>query len=429
MRAGFRLPTNLSSKSVSQVATICLNVRKRPGDNNHYERKNIDADQQEKMEQTVLWCRYMYLTSRDLDLAEATEDRLEQVSNWMNGLGDNPDENSVEKYKDGINKRNWLESFQGYFASLKGAAKVPVAYVVRDQDAPPAEDEGFGLPTFGADLKTRGRLGGRHYRADNTRVWTVIASKCRGTTAWTIISAYERQENGRAAYRALVAQFMGPDIERVLQSQALTFLNNAVFRGDNRNFTFDKFIGRMRQAFIDLGPEDQCTEARKVRELMKAWQVSYLDHLDPHVLNNPQINQNFEAAVSFLGDQLANKKVKHSPGNNNRTARNLGAMGSGNKQGNKQASARKGNQSKHKFDPKNPHKFLKGKAWWDLTDAQREEARKARLKRGIQPTKNSRNVSTVQTEEEVQVEKVVPPQQQDIKHLKGRTIKMTQRHD
>ena len=163
MREGFRLPNNVATKSLSSVATICMNVRKRSNEG-HHERKNTDVDQQEKMEQTLLWCRYMYLTQRDLDLAEATADRLEQVSNWMEGLGDNPDESTVEKFRDGINKRDWLESIQGYFSSLKGAAKVPIAYVTRSTDALPNVDGGFGLPTFGADLIARGRHAGRCYR-------------------------------------------------------------------------------------------------------------------------------------------------------------------------------------------------------------------------------------------------------------------------
>ena len=230
----------------------------------------------------------------------------------------------------------------------------------------------------------------------------------------------------------MVSQYMGPDIANVLQSQALTFLNNAVFRGDSRNFTFDKFIGRLRQAFKDLGPDDQCTEVRKVKELMKAWQVPDMDHLDPHVLNHPQRSINFEAAVSFLGDQLANRKVKHNPGGT-RAARQLAPVELaplGSRQPGRNGKTRfhrRGggrNDNKHKFDPKQPHKFLRGKAWWDLTDAQREAARKARLKRGISP-KASRNVSTIQVQPMEEDKK--PAASPAVGHPKPRVIMMTQR--
>ena len=139
MKAGFRLPNAISSKSTTAIQQICMSVRKRPGDNNNYERKNIDADQQEKMEQTAHWCRYMYITDRPLDLTEATEERLEQVTSWMESLTDDSDESTVDKYKDGVNKRNWLESIQGYLATVKGAAKMPIAYVIRESDDPPAK--------------------------------------------------------------------------------------------------------------------------------------------------------------------------------------------------------------------------------------------------------------------------------------------------
>ena len=41
-------------------------------------------------------------------------------------------------------------------------------------------------------------------------------------------------------------------------------------RFDNRskNFTFDTFIDRMRECFIDMGPNDQMTETRKVSKLV-----------------------------------------------------------------------------------------------------------------------------------------------------------------
>ena len=79
---------------------------------------------------------------------------------------------------------------------------------------------------------------------------------------------------------------------------------------------------------------------------------------------------------------------------------------------------------------------MSGKAWWAMTDAQREEARKARLKRGIHPkTKSDRQVSALGTDAEVQVEKVVPPPPKDDKKedliplRPKKKIKMSQRQD
>mgnify|MGYP000447241509 CR=1 FL=1 len=37
-----------------------------------------------------------------------------------------------------------------------------------------------------------------------------------------------------------------------------------MYDGKRRSFTWDKFIGKMRQAFRDLGPADQMSEQRKV---------------------------------------------------------------------------------------------------------------------------------------------------------------------
>ena len=80
---------------------------------------------------------------QDLDYNTATLDELQSVSAWMDQLGDNPDEETVQVHRDNLNKR-------------------PV-------------DPGFGLPDFHLDLARRGRIdapGGASstfYEADNVK--------------------------------------------------------------------------------------------------------------------------------------------------------------------------------------------------------------------------------------------------------------------
>ena len=87
--------------------------------------------------------------------------------------------------------------------------------------------------------------------------------------------------------------------------KAEKFLENARFDGKSSKFTFDRFIARMRQAFQDMEPGDIMSEQRKVTKLMNAWQVESLSHLDASVTGVPARATDFEAAVTFLKDQMA----------------------------------------------------------------------------------------------------------------------------
>ena len=60
----------------------------------------------------------------------------------------------------------------------------------------------------------------------------------------------------------------------------------------------------MRQAFLDLGPDDQYSETRRVNKLLSSFKVPALQHLGSTVRNDPYLSRNFEAAVAFIGGEL-----------------------------------------------------------------------------------------------------------------------------
>ena len=105
---------------------------------------------------------------------------------------------------------------------------------------------------------------------------------------------------------------MGSDVQQVLIRNAETFLENAKFEGRSKAWTWDKFIGKMRQAFSDLGPEDQMSDQRKVTKLIRAFQVPELNHLDAMVTGDAVRQNNFKTAVIFLSDQIAALKTKNA---------------------------------------------------------------------------------------------------------------------
>ena len=208
IRSGFKLPDTVATKKITWVKSVCYTIRKQSGT---AVTKEISMELEENLDWFVKWCIYMYLTQRNLDLDEATLDHIREIGTWYDQLQDDPDESIVDKFTDGCSKREWIESIRGYFNVKKGVAGLPLAYVIRDLDGLPADDPGFGNPDFDTELAARGRHEGHYWRADNKSVWLFLQSKCHGTSAWNCILRFERQSNGRGAFKALCDQYVGAD--------------------------------------------------------------------------------------------------------------------------------------------------------------------------------------------------------------------------
>ena len=84
------------------------------------------------------------------------------------------------------------ENIIQYLSIVKSTAGFPFLYLIRDA-ALPADDPGYGLPSFDEELATRGRLGGVFYAASNKKLWGVMRTVCHGTAAWTHVQPFARR--------------------------------------------------------------------------------------------------------------------------------------------------------------------------------------------------------------------------------------------
>ena len=442
MSNGFRTAANLVNKEKGFVHKLCQNVRKNSAGTAI--NRSVTAELEEELDHTLLWIKCRYQTQRSPSLVEATVAQVEAVSTWSQELIDSgdPDPTSVAKYTDRTQAREWFETILAFLGEKLGRSGYPVLYVVRKDQALPAVDAGFGLPSFEADLEQRGRVGaGTFWRADNNFLFTFLRSKCHGTTAWNSISSLAATRNGRAAFWILKNLFLGPDTRQILLSEAEHFLDNARFDGRSRNFTFTKFLSKLRQAFQDLGPDDQMSEQRKVTKFMQAFQVPGYEHLDASVTGDPNRSRDFETAVAFVASQISTKKTKNTgalPG------RNISAFGRGN--GNEDGGYKKKQLGDRKRDPphkknqrtkfnsKKPAEYLSKRDWDALTGPQRDAAIKARAAKGI-PTRQERLAQSVdQTSRSLGALSIsrddmdISDDEEEEAPVKCRTISMTQRN-
>ena len=426
--AGFRNMDSLVKKDSKFTHYACQSVRKSTTGN--AEHRDVTMETEERLGKLVLYSKYRYIVQRPMHLNTATLANLDTVEDWFNQLEDDPSEDTVPAFTDSANKKQWFESITSYLAIKKGKSSgVPLLYVVREHVNVPLPDQGIFRPSPSDEMMLRARHDGHFWVADNKAVWLLLRSKCHGTTAWNTIAGFQGASNGRGAFMALLGQFLGEDVRAVLLRRAEKLLENIRFDNRNRNFSFDKFIGKMREAFLDLGPDNQLTEQRKVNKLMQAFQVPNMTHLDAIVQATPIYRNSFDSTVNLLASQLAQLRLKNGPG---QSARNVGKLQtidedipfdddldsstkakltseikSLRKQVQREIKAAKAAKAKaerathkkvqaHKFSKKNPTAYLSSAAWHNLTDEQKVAAREARKKAGIK-SKQSRRVGMLLT--------------------------------
>ena len=398
--SGFEV--DLYNKDDSFTHSVCQQIRKTP--TGLAQDRDITSLQEDRLRQFARYVKYCYIVQRQVVYADASLARLRHVDQWFKTLPEDPSDDMVATYKPGIDRRLWVDSIIDYFRAKKGAhSKVPLLYVLREVVALPAVDPGFGIPDLDQEVERRGRHDGDFFNSDNRSVWGFLAIKCRGTDTWTTIEGFARRQDGRQAFLALVRAFMGANVRRELLKNAELTLSRITFDNRSRNWTYQKFIGKLRQAFSDLG-EPQPTEEGKVIKLLQAWNVGPLMHLPAIVSTN--FPNDFEGAVTFLSDQLTDLKTKNDPKTRTIAAVDTSRGGPKNPGGKGKGKGPNGVKPKAKFDKKNPGNYVSREAWKKMSEEERKQAREARQQKGIAV----RNVSTLATKSETaaQVQEEAP---------------------
>ena len=173
------------------------------------------------------------------------------------------DEPDVPKITKNLRVTRWSEAFSDFLRRIIGVRNAPLVYVIRENDAvgaapPLANNLPYSTEHGSVEGELIARLSLTHpvYKDDNAKVYHYLEEATRGTVYATTLKKYQRGQNGRGAYKALISQHAGVDKwEKELRS-AETFMKNRVWKGNN-NFSLEKFLDQHRTAFVTM---QQCSE-------------------------------------------------------------------------------------------------------------------------------------------------------------------------
>ena len=197
----------------------------------------------------------------------------------------------------------------------------------------------------------------------------------------------------------MMARFMGADVIRILAKQSKDTLVTLRFDNKHRNFTFDSYLARMRNAHED---GEAKSEMLKVQDLLDGFQVPELQHCKSIITSNAQYKNNFDAAAQFIAEQLAMLKTTNGPTNRTlsvlETDPSTGEQAATKKQLTRKlkslkkqlGKAKKAKGKAHKkanmaakFTKENPSAYVPPEEWAKMSLEEKALARKARQEQGI----------------------------------------------
>jgi hypothetical protein len=127
----------------------------------------------------------------------------------------------------------------------------PLAYVLRDNAVPTAEDMDRDFGDINDTLEATLSHTCPYFRKDSTRVYDILKPLIIEGDCWGFVLPLDRRRDGRAAFLTLKEQAEGPancERRKTIAYQKL----KTKFTGFSRKFTFDDYIAVYQKAFNEL---------------------------------------------------------------------------------------------------------------------------------------------------------------------------------
>ena len=196
---------------------------------------------------------------------------------------------------------SWSKQFITYLSHINGQQFGPLDYVVRQEPAPRPLTE----------MTARDRslysypLRGTHYNMDNQMVYRLLSDLVNNTDGSTWIADFERSQDGRKAWAALVNHYEGGGQREKRMSAAVATIRALHYKNESV-FSFEDFSRRLIQAYRDLeGTDEEMTEFNKVRTLLEKVQINLprAEVAKAHVRQH--FRQDVHRAIEYLGTEFA----------------------------------------------------------------------------------------------------------------------------
>jgi len=145
------------------------------------------------------------------------------------------------------------------------------------------------------------------FQSDNVKVWDLISATFKSHAAWTVVRPFQKAKDGRGAYFALYQHYLGASSVDNMSSSAEKNLKNALYKGELKNFNFEKYVRihmDQHQILNDLKEHGYAgiDERSKVRHLTDGIKNTALDSVKNTILASATLRSDFTGCVALFKD-------------------------------------------------------------------------------------------------------------------------------
>ena len=272
------------------------------------------------------WLRHRVRISRAVTVPSITIDNIEMTRELR--VWEDAHENPKEVPT--IDTRDWpktIEAMEEYLRNYLGETGIPLAYVVRKNEAvKPEADDPPGNYTSSVD-EMIARAPHKDvadaylpvYLSDRQKVWKLLADICRDTECWTYIKPAQRTRNGRLAFEKLYGHYLGPNNVDNMATAAEKKLATVRYDGEKKRWNFERYVRTqvdqhsILEGLVEYGYSG-IDERSKVRHLMNGVHAPGMDSVGTQILSTARLRTDFDSCVSLYKDYIKQSKVASGGG-------------------------------------------------------------------------------------------------------------------
>ena len=112
---------------------------------------------------------------------------------------------------------------------------------------------------------------------------------------------FDTAQNGRGAFLTLQDHFESDSFRNRSKNEAFSTLRTLHYTGEKRGFTFEKFVEKHKEAFLELErQEEPVYEEKKVGDFLDHISAPELQAAKQQVLVNESMMNDFQCAYNFI---------------------------------------------------------------------------------------------------------------------------------
>jgi len=211
-----------------------------------------------------------------------------------------------EKFKKASEYKLFEESLDTYLGLLKGTGKIPLSYVIRHDINPD--------PTAVYQSENEQRIAlaplvGPEFDRDNAKVYGILKQLCLDGPGCAYVLPFDKAQNGRGAFLALREHYEQDSFRNRSKKEAYDTLQTIHYNGEKRGFTFEKFVQKHNEAFLELERQGEPVyEEKKVRDFLERISAPELQVARQQVLSDAAMMADFQRAANFISLSVPSSK-------------------------------------------------------------------------------------------------------------------------